>query len=102
MLASVGLAERPTRDGCPRPLFRLNPFLTALTAGRTCVPVRTGAVWRRSPFPAESKPMDGVLTDLVTSMRRAAMEPAAAPFIVLHASSSASLARGPESIADVA
>src|SRR3977135_36214 len=102
MLASVRLAERPTRDGCPRPLFRLNPFLTALTAGRTCVPVRTGAVSRPSPFPGESKPMDGVLTDLVTSMRRAAMVAAAAAVILLPAASSAALARGPESIADVA
>src|SRR5712675_2263272 len=46
--------------------------------------------------------MDGVLTDLVTSMRRAAMAAAAAAVIVLPAASSAALARGPESIADVA
>src|ERR1700716_2078533 len=46
--------------------------------------------------------MDGVLTDLVTSMRRAAMAAAAAAVIVLPAASSTALARGPESIADVA
>src|SRR5882757_7243766 len=46
--------------------------------------------------------MDGVLTDLVTSLRRAAMAAAAAAVIVLPAASSAALARGPESIADVA
>src|SRR5216683_1258252 len=53
------------------------------------------------PFPGETRAMDGVLTELVTSTRRAALAAVAAAAIVLPASTAA-LARGPDNIADVA
>ena len=46
--------------------------------------------------------MDGVLTRLTTSVRRAALAAVAAAAIVLPVASNPALARGPESIADVA
>jgi len=46
--------------------------------------------------------MDGVLTELTISMRRAALAALAAGALVLPAASTAALARGPENISDVA
>ncbi|HUI98253.1 MAG TPA: trypsin-like peptidase domain-containing protein, partial [Xanthobacteraceae bacterium] len=46
--------------------------------------------------------MDGVLTELAISVRRAAFAAVAASAILLPAASTAALARGPESISDVA
>jgi serine protease Do len=46
--------------------------------------------------------MDGVMTELVISVRRAALAAVAATAILLPAASSGALARGPDSIADVA
>src|SRR5215471_6079521 len=46
--------------------------------------------------------MDGVLTELTISMRRAALAALAAGALLLPAASTAALARGPENISDVA
>jgi S1-C subfamily serine protease len=46
--------------------------------------------------------MDGVMTELVTSMRRVALAAVAATIVLAPAASSSAQARGPESISDVA